>query len=60
MKMKIEVEVEPFTAPNFVRVSDAAETAVPLADVDAQVLSALCDQFRESVFKIARKKDPRL
>lgn len=30
-----------------------------IKDIDAEVLSEMCDQFRASVFQKAGKKDPR-
>jgi hypothetical protein len=67
MKAKIDVTLEPFSVPNFVRrdkkgavPGDDATPAFPLSDVDEAALSALCDQFREAVFAKAGKADPRL
>jgi hypothetical protein len=71
MKMKVthEVEVQPFTTPNFVitvmppgaRQEGIKEAPkIPLADMEAATLSLLCDQFREEIFSKAGKKDPRL
>lgn len=64
---KIGISVEPFMIPNFVRRAkkssaqgDDSDPAFPLRDVDADALSALCDQFRADVFKQAGKTDPRL
>jgi hypothetical protein len=60
MKTQIEVSLEKFTTPNFVRIKGDKERAFPLKDVDEKSLSILCDYFREEVFAKAKKKDPRL
>lgn len=60
MKMKIEVNVEPFEIPRSVRIDGDGDQVVPLVEVDPATLSALCDEFREHVFASARKDDPRL
>lgn len=68
MKANIEVTVHPFAVPFFVRRNQKnatagdpdAEAAFDLTSVDANTLSALCDQFRIDVFKQARKQDPKL
>lgn len=64
---KVDVAIEPFSTPNFVRRAkktaasgDDSDPAFPLRDVDASTLSELCDQFRADVFKQAGKLDPRL
>lgn len=64
---KVDITVEPFGIPNFVRRAkktaasgDDSDPAFPLRDVDVNTLSALCDQFRADVFKHAGKTDPRL
>ena len=31
-----------------------------LSELEPEVLSDLCDEFREGVFKVARKEDPKL
>lgn len=68
MKANVEIAIQPFTIPFFVRRDKKAagagdpdaEAAFPLSDVDEMALSALCDQFRADVFKKAGKTDPRL
>lgn len=67
MKANIEVPIHPFAVPLFVKHDKKtaggdpdAETYFDLTTVDANDLSALCDQFRIDVFKQARKQDPRL
>lgn len=68
MKANVEVAIQPFSIPNFVRRDKKAaaagdpdaEAAFELSAVDAMTLSALCDQFRADVFKKAGKTDPRL
>lgn len=61
------VKLKPFLTPNFV-IPEAKPgarqegwnppTSIPLADVDAQELSDMCDQFRADVFRKAGKEDP--
>lgn len=68
MKANVEVAIQPFSIPHFVRRDKKAaaagdpdaEAAFELSAVDAMTLSALCDQFRADVFKKAGKTDPRL
>jgi hypothetical protein len=68
VKANVEVAVQPFSIPHFVRRDKKnagpgdpdAEAAFELSAIDAQTLSALCDQFRADVFKKAGKTDPRL
>lgn len=62
MKVQIELDIAPFTVPNFVRrktsVSGEDETGIPLSDLDPTALSTLCDEFRREVFKKAGKQQP--
>lgn len=62
MKITLEVEVEPFQTPNFVRgVKRRGEdegVAYPLELMDAKTLESLCDQFRTEVFRKAKKNRP--
>lgn len=64
MKAKVEIEVRPFTTPNFVILKadqgDATSASVALSALDESTLSSMCDQFRADVFKSAGKTDPRL
>ena len=64
MRMKIEVEIKPFIVPNFIRVNDGNSEgdgrAIAIKDADPDVLSMLCDTFREEIFAKSGKKDPRL
>ena len=67
MRAKIDVAIQPFSIPNLVRRDkkynphgDESDPAFPLASIDADTLGALCDQFREGVFRQAGKIDPRL
>lgn len=65
----IAVEVRPFLLPHFVTVPAPKRPrqdgigdpiSIPLRDLDPDVLSKLCDEFRAGVFQIAGKPDPRL
>ncbi len=68
MKANVEVTIHPFVVPFLVRrIGNTAATGDPdaeaafeLTTIDAETLSALCDQFRVDVFKQARKQDPKL
>lgn len=64
MKVTVNVEIEPFVTPNFVRLkgaSIAAEaTAVPLSALDSETLERMCEAFTDEVFKKARKERPPL
>lgn len=57
MKVKIEVNLAPFSIPNFVRVEDEdtgkERTAIALEELDGVTLDRLCDEFRTAVFKKA-------
>lgn len=58
MKASIELELKPFTVPNFVVYSDFNGTqkdSIPLKLVPDDVLYKLCKQFVEDVFKKAEK-----
>jgi hypothetical protein len=63
----MKIDLLPFTIPNFVRMASKPglrqegfkeSPAFPLADVPAEDLAALCDQFRADVFAKAGKPDP--
>ena len=66
--VSIKVKLRPFTVPNYVihetpperrqnGFLEAPKTA--LKDLDDQTLSALCEEFAESVFKKAGKQRPK-
>ena len=63
--MKHEIELQPFTVPNFVRPvpkigkreEGFIETPViPLSDLSNDTLERLCEEFKKSVFEKARKQ----
>lgn len=67
MKATLEVELQPFTTPNFVRAKprpclkqDGLQElpAYPLSDLDSWTLDKLCRDFRDEVFKKAGKEQP--
>gem|GEM_PF-2216326 len=67
MKVKIEMDINPFSIPSFVTVSgqsnprqDGFKPAedIPLFMLDEYTLDKLCDDFRDSVFKKAGKSQP--
>lgn len=61
MKVQVEMEVQPFTVPNFVLVKaqssigDEKITSIPLRDLSREDLTVLCNEFRVSVFQAAGK-----
>jgi len=64
---EITQKLKPWITPNYVQIEQPAgrrqdgfvqATAIPLGDLDAETLSALCDQFRYEVFQKAGKPDP--
>lgn len=69
-RIDVSIEIEPFLTPNFVRQKRPASSekqedgrempAIPIKELDAELLSRLCDDFRENVFAKALKQDPRL
>lgn len=67
MKASIEVELQPFTTPNFVltarppRLKQEGLVETPklaLGDLDSHTLERMCDEFRNEVFKKAGKSRP--
>lgn len=67
MKTTLEVELQPFTTPNFVRLAskpglkqDGMQElpSYPLSDLDSWTLDKLCREFRNEVFKKAGKEQP--
>ena len=67
MKTRIEIELRPFTVPNFViqvtppgdrgqGIQEAPKYA--LSDLDPYTLERLCDEFRTEVFNKAGKQQP--
>jgi hypothetical protein len=66
MKADIQIELEPFSTPNFVRQTNvsllpgAEPGCFPLSALSAEALDRLCDQFRAEVFEKAGKRDPGL
>ena len=64
----LNVQLQPFQVPNYViqkegvRPREESYHEAPrhrLADVDAETLARLCDEFRATVFEKAGKTDPR-
>ena len=69
MKVTLNIELQPFTTPNFVRAAlppgkredGFKETpCYPLSDLDSLTLHKLCEDFRNEVFRKAGKKQPRM
>ena len=59
---EIKLKLQPFQVPNYVGADDLPERVNgawwPLHTVDAEVLAAMCDEWRRSVFAKAGKEDP--
>jgi hypothetical protein len=63
----INIKLKPFSTPNFVVLEMPTKprqdgfssdgSSIPISEVDATVLSALCDDFRAEVFRKAGKAD---
>jgi len=68
MKATIEIELHPFTVPNFVirkprarresEEKDSSSFSYALDELDANTLERMCDDFRDAVFKKAGKQRP--
>ena len=67
MKATIEIELQPFTTPNFVLAvskpgmkQDGMQElpSYPLSSLDSWTLDKLCSEFRDEVFKKAGKEQP--
>lgn len=67
MKATLQIELQPFQTPNFVRVvgtpglrQDGMKelTCYPLSDLDPMTLDKLCRDFRDEVFRKAGKEPP--
>ena len=66
--MKVDLDVIPWDIPTHIylklppgKKADGfrPREGIPIEDVDAEFLSALCDEFREGVFKKVGKEDPK-
>lgn len=58
MKATLQVELQPFQTPNFVRAVGQELPCYPLSELDSVTLEKLCDQFRAEVFQKAGKEQP--
>ena len=65
--MEVKLKLQPMSVPNFViammppRERQEGMVEAPkfhLRELDPEVLSQLCDEFRRNVFAKAEKKDP--
>jgi hypothetical protein len=68
LELKIPLNVVPWVTPNYVSIQTPPRRRqdgfqegpkLPLAEVDAEVLAAMCDAFRAEVFVKAQKPDPK-
>jgi len=67
MKATLQVELQPFQTPNFVRArskpglkQDGMQelSCYPLSHLDSLTLDKLCNEFRDDVFRKAGKEQP--
>ena len=67
MKATLQIQLQPFQTPNFVRAvgnpglkQDGMQElpCYPLSDLDANTLDKLCSEFRDEVFRKAAKEQP--
>ena len=64
LKAKIELNLKPFSVPNFVQIDgeDKAaigdESSIPLHMVDKWTLEKMCEEFTDAVFKKAKRNRP--
>ena len=67
MKVSIEIELKPFTVPNFVLAAQKpdprgngikGQSAFALEDIDQITLYRMCEEFRKNVFAKAGKEMP--
>jgi len=63
MEVNVKIKVKPFRVPNFVladkQSSDPSnDTKFALADLEPEVLEALCEEFTNEVFIKAGKQRP--
>ena len=65
----IKKELKPFQTPNYVFEKELPRpreegfqqsSSYKISELDPEVLSKLCDQFRKDIFKKAGKADPKL
>jgi len=68
MEILFKINIKPFQVPNFVIVDGKPglklsgfkeSSSIPLAELDPEQLSVLCDEFRSAVFAKAGKEEPR-
>ena len=67
MKAKLEVDLKPFTVPNFAIIEQPPKPrqeglvenpGIPLREIDSFTLYKMCEEFKSSVFKKAGKEMP--
>lgn len=68
MKVTLEIELQPFQTPNFVRAAVGKPglkqdgwqelPCYPLSDLDSLTLDKLCREFRDEIFRKAGKEQP--
>lgn len=66
MKANVNLVMQPWVVPNFVRCSTASKSddsneqniAVPLKDIDPSDLQRMCDEFAATIFQKAGKSPP--
>lgn len=67
MKVKIEMELAPFTVPNYVLVKEEPKPKqegfiegrkLHVSELDADTLDRLCEEFTKNIFEKAGKRRP--
>lgn len=67
MKVNIEIELLPFTVPNYVLVKEQPKLKQEgftegrkyhLSELEPETLYSLCEQFKKDVFEKANKRQP--
>ena len=67
MKVTIELQVQPFSVPNFILTEPVPgarqdgfkeSPSYPLSDFDAVTLQRMCDEFTAEIFRKAGKNPP--
>jgi hypothetical protein len=62
MKVTLELNIEEFKIPKFVQLKmqqgEEAQRSLHISEIPAEALDKLCNQFRASLFLLAKKSQP--
>ena len=61
MKVKVEIDLKPFSLPNYVVAvddGDGKDRSFPISVLDSATLDGMCEDFRVAMFKKAGKQLP--